>query len=297
MENDMKKLLSENAAKVDAELGKYLATTDTALETLYSSMRYSALGGGKRIRAFLVMQFCRLFGGMDAAALPFACAIECVHASSLVHDDMPCMDNDDYRRGKLTNHKVYGEDIALLCGDALITKGYELASANEFVEPKAALAATNMLLCAAGAAGMMGGQEIDLLGERKAPDFPLLLKMHDKKTGALMRASALLGCHAAGIYAQSDKRLHDAAKYATGIGLAFQITDDILDVTGDAALLGKATHADAKQGKTTFLSFMDIKKAREYAKRETAAAIEAISAYPGNEILCDLANYLLDRQY
>lgn len=296
-ESDIKKLLSENAAAVETELEKYLKTPDAALETLYSSMRYSALGGGKRIRAFLVMQFCRLFGGMDASAMPFACAIECVHASSLVHDDMPCMDNDDYRRGKLTNHKVYGEDIALLCGDALITKGYELASENAFVEPKAALSATNMLLVCAGALGMMGGQEIDLLGEKKAPDFKLLLKMHDKKTGALMRASALLGCHAAGLYVSSDKRLHDAAKYATGIGLAFQIIDDILDVEGDAALLGKATHADAKEGKTTFLSFMDVAKAREYAKRETEAAIAAISDYPGSDVLCELANYLLERKY
>ena len=207
------------------------------------------------------------------------------------------MDNDDYRRGKLTNHKVYGEDIALLCGDALITKGYELASENAFVEPKAALSATNMLLVCAGALGMMGGQEIDLLGEKKAPDFKLLLKMHDKKTGALMRASARLGCHAAGLYISSDKRLNDAAKYATGIGLAFQIIDDILDVEGDAALLGKATHADAKEGKTTFLSFMDVAKAREYAKRETEAAIAAISGYPGSEVLCELASYLLERKY
>lgn len=294
---DIKRMLSDNAEAVEAELTKYLKTPDEALETLYSSMRYSALGGGKRIRAFLVMQFCKLFGGIETSAMPFACAIECVHASSLVHDDMPCMDDDDYRRGKLSNHKVYGEDVALLCGDALITKGYELASGNAFVEPKAVLSATNMLLVCAGALGMMGGQEIDLLAEKKTPDFKLLLKMHDKKTGALMRASALLGCHAAGIYATSDKRLGDAAKYATSIGLAFQIIDDILDVEGDEALLGKAIHADAKEGKTTFLSFMSIEKAREYAKRETESAIAAISGYAGSDVLCELAAYLLERKY
>ena len=140
----------------------------------------SALAEGKRIRPFLVMEFCRLFGGDARAALPFACAIECVHASSLIHDDMPCMDNDDLRRGKPTNHVVFGEDIALLAGDALITRGYEIAAENTEVAPEIALAATAMLLKNAGAYGMMGGQQIDLWGEKNHVDFPLLLKMHWK---------------------------------------------------------------------------------------------------------------------
>ena len=178
---DIRTKMSEYAEKVTAELEKYLATPDPDLETLYSSMRYSALSGGKRIRPFLCDAFCRLFGGNAEAAMPFACAIEMVHASSLVHDDMPCMDNDDLRRGKPTNHKVYGEDIALLCGDALITRGYEIAALNRFVSPEAARSAVAMLTRLAGATGMMGGQEIDLLGEKTKPDFPLLLKMHDKK--------------------------------------------------------------------------------------------------------------------
>lgn len=289
-------LLSENAALVTAELEKYLVTPDAALETLYSSMRYSALSGGKRIRPYLVSRFCRLFGGEEDAALPFECAIELVHASSLVHDDMPCMDNDNLRRGKPTNHIVYGEDIALLCGDALIVRGFEVAASNRRVSSEVARSAAEMLTHLAGGFGMMGGQQIDLLCEKKKPDFDMLLKMHDKKTGALIRASALLGCHAAGISDMNDPRSRSAEKYADGIGLAFQIIDDILDVSGDAALLGKATHADAAQGKTTFMSFMSVEEAKKYAKRLTDSAAEAVSGYDGSQELIEFAYYLLERK-
>lgn len=153
---EIEKLLMRDAALVNDALPTYLETTDDAVGILYESMRYSALSGGKRIRPFLVFEFCRMFGGEEKAALPFACAIECVHASSLIHDDMPCMDNDALRRGKPTNHIVFGEDIALLAGDALITRGYEIAARNSEVPPQAALSATAMLLRAAGAEGMMG---------------------------------------------------------------------------------------------------------------------------------------------
>ena len=287
--------MANYAGKVTAELEKYLVTPDPDLETLYSAMRYSALSGGKRIRPFLCDRFCRLFGGKDEAAMPFSCAIEMVHASSLVHDDMPCMDNDAMRRGKPTNHIVYGEDMALLCGDALITKGFEIAADNRLVSSEAARSAAAMLTRLAGGIGMMGGQEIDLLAEKTKPDFPLLLKMHDKKTGALMRASVLLGCHAAEITDESDPRCAAAIKYACGIGTAFQIIDDILDVEGDPALLGKATHADAAEGKTTFISFMSIPDARKYAKELTDSATEAIKSYDGSKELIALAEFLLYR--
>ena len=236
---ELKKRLQNNADLIAMTLPGYLQTDDSDLDLLYESMRYSALAEGKRIRPFLVMEFCRLFGGNDAAALPFACAIECVHASSLIHDDMPCMDNDDLRRGKPTNHIVFGEDIALLAGDALITRGYEIAARNTEVTPEIALAATAMLLKNAGAYGMMGGQQIDLWGEKNKVDFPLLLKMHAKKTGALIRTSALLGGFAAGIATEDDPRMQDAALYAENIGLAFQVIDDILDATSDNDTLKK----------------------------------------------------------
>ena len=292
---ELKKRLADNADLIAKTLPVYLETTDSDLSLLYDSMRYSALAEGKRIRPFLVMEFCRMFGGEEKAALPFACAIECVHASSLIHDDMPCMDNDDLRRGKPTNHIVFGEDIALLAGDALITRGYEIAARNTEVAPEIALAATAMLLKNAGAYGMMGGQQIDLKSENVQIDFETLLKMHAKKTGALIRVSAELGCLAAGITDENDARMKAACDYANGIGLAFQIVDDILDATGDVATLGKMTHADDALGKTTFLTFMSIEEAQNYAEEITAKAIEGISAYENSEMLIEFAKYLLHR--
>ncbi len=285
----------QNAAAVDAALPEVLATPEQALTVLYEAMRYSALAGGKRIRPFLVMEFCRLFGGSTEAAMPFACAIECVHASSLIHDDMPCMDDDELRRGKPTNHIVFGEDIALLAGDALMTRGYELAANNTAVDAKTALLATQKLLFASGAVGMMGGQQIDLKSENVQIDFDTLLKMHAKKTGALIRVSAELGCLAAGITDPDDARVKAAVDYASGIGLAFQIVDDVLDVTGDEKTLGKKVHADDAMGKTTFLTFMTVDEAKKYAEEITENAIRGIRTYEGSEILVAFAEYLLGR--
>lgn len=289
-------VLLRDAALVNDALPEYLKTEREETALLWEAMRYSALSGGKRIRPFLVLEFCRMFGGEERAALPFACAIECVHASSLIHDDMPCMDNDALRRGKPTNHMVFGEDIALLAGDALITRGYEIAARNPEVPALVALSATAMLLDAAGAAGMMGGQQIDLAAEKQPVRFDTLLVMHAKKTGALIRAAALLGCYAAGILSEKDPRALDAAAYAEGVGLAFQITDDILDATGDVEILGKKTHADDAMGKTTFLSFMSVDKAHEYAIQVTEKAKAAIEKYQNHEILSAFADDLLDRK-
>lgn len=289
-------VLLRDAAMVNDALPEYLKTEREETALLWEAMRYSALSGGKRIRPFLVLEFCRMFGGEERAALPFACAIECVHASSLIHDDMPCMDNDALRRGKPTNHMVFGEDIALLAGDALITRGYEIAARNPEVPALAALSATAMLLDAAGAAGMMGGQQIDLAAEKQPVSFDTLLVMHAKKTGALIRAAALLGCYAAGILSEKDPRALDAAAYAEGVGLAFQITDDILDATGDVEILGKKIHADDAMGKTTFLSFMSVDKAHEYAVQVTEKAKSAIEKYQNHEILSAFADDLLDRK-
>lgn len=289
-------VLLRDAALVNDALPEYLKTEREETALLWEAMRYSALSGGKRIRPFLVLEFCRMFGGEERAALPFACAIECVHASSLIHDDMPCMDNDALRRGKPTNHMVFGEDIALLAGDALITRGYEIAARNPEVPALAALSATAMLLDAAGAAGMMGGQQIDLAAEKQPVSFDTLLVMHAKKTGALIRAAALLGCYAAGILSEKDPRALDAAAYAEGVGLAFQITDDILDATGDVEILGKKIHADDAMGKTTFLSFMSVDKAHEYAVQVTEKAKAAIEKYQDHEILSTFADDLLDRK-
>ena len=278
--------IKTTACAVDEALGEILKTPCESLETLYSAMRYSALAPGKRIRPHLVLLFSRLFGGDFKAALPFACAIELVHASSLVHDDMPCMDNDDYRRGRLTCHKVYGEDMALLAGDALITKGYEVAAKNEYVSPETALEATRLILSFAGGEGMMGGQEIDLVSENKT------IEMHAKKTGALIRAACLLGVLAAGI-PLSDERAAAAEKYAESVGLAFQVRDDMLDVIGDKDLLGKNTNVDTN--KNTFMKFMDIADAQRYIQSETEKAMAAVAGYDGCGELLNLAEYLAGR--
>ena len=292
---DIEKKLAQTAEKVTPYLEKLLVTPDPALETLYSAMRYSALSGGKRIRPHLVLEFCRLFGGDEKAALPFAAGIELVHSASLVHDDMPCMDDDDYRRGRLTCHKVYGEDIALLAGDALMAKGYEAIAKNPHVPPASALEATEVMIALSGGDGMMGGQEIDLLSEGKKIGFDTLLKMHALKTGALIRAAARLGCIAAGV-PETDERAKDADAYARGIGLSFQIIDDVLDVIGDEKTLGKHTHADETENKTTFISFMSVDEAKEYAARETEKATRAVGKYAGGEDLVRLAEYLIDRE-
>ncbi len=292
----LQELILQNAAEVDAALPTYFETPDVDLDVVYDAMRYSVLSGGKRIRPFLVTEFCKLFGGKKEAAMPFACAIECVHASSLIHDDMPCMDNDELRRGKPTNHMVYGEDIALLAGDALMTRGYELAANNTAVDAKTALIATQKLLRASGAVGMMGGQQIDLKSENREISFDMLLKMHAKKTGALIIVSAELGCLAAGITDMNDPRMKAAIDYASGIGLAFQIVDDILDVTGDVATLGKKTNADGAIGKTTFLTFMTVEEAQKYADDVTAEAIDAIKGYENSDMLIKFAEYLLYRK-
>lgn len=274
--------LKQTNSIITPKLVELLGTPTIEVENLYDSMRYSVLSSGKRVRPHIVFEFSRLFGGNDEKALKFACAVEMLHASSLVHDDMPCIDNDDMRRGKPTTHKAYGEGVALFCGDALMYKAAEVASTNDKVGEKFALKATELLLKYGGGEGIIGGQIIDLESENKKIPFETLLKMHSLKTAALIKTSALLGCLAAEVDID-DERCKDAAKYAEAIGLTFQITDDILD-------------ADTEDGKTNFLSFMSIDEAMDYAKKETKKAIDAISKYENSEDLIELANFILYRK-
>lgn len=292
---DLKEKLVENAALVEDKLREYFSENDEDCESLLSSEVYSLMAGGKRIRPFLVIEFCRLFGGKTEAALPYAAAIEMIHTFSLIHDDLPCMDNDDLRRGKPTNHKVYGETTALLAGDALSVRAFETLASNEYVSAKSVKNAVYELASASGAFGMCGGQIMDIIGEEKKWEFEKLLKLHRLKTGALIRTAALLGCYAAELE-PSDARCANVRKYAENIGLAFQIIDDILDKTGDAALLGKTIGSDAENDKVTFMTYMSVEEALEYAKKLTDEAIASISEYEGSEILSLLAAYLLERK-
>ena len=271
---------------------------DETLKTLWASEQYSLLAGGKRIRAALVLETCRILGGDLKDALPLACAMEMVHAASLIHDDLPCMDNDDLRRGKPTNHKVYGEAIALLAGDGLWFDAVTVIAQNEALTAQQRLAAIEVLTASAGSVGMVGGQLMDLESEGKSVELPYLQQLHARKTGALFCASLLLGAIAAGKELTHDATLFDALRaYARGVGLAFQVLDDILDVTADPALLGKTKGKDEAEEKNSFLKYYTLSQAQALADELTDGAIAAIACIPGSERLVALAKYLQNRSY
>jgi geranylgeranyl diphosphate synthase type II len=278
--------LAENALE-DALGERYTGNTAVA-----EAMRYSTLGGGKRIRAFLVLEFCRLFGGETRAALPFACALECVHAYSLIHDDLPCMDDDDLRRGKPSCHVAFGEAEALLAGDALLTYAFECAASNGFVSAQSVRLAVKTLAAEAGPRGMVGGQTLDMAAEMK--DWGELKAMIDGKTSALIRAACLLGYYAATDEADPAV-ISGITAYANAVGLGFQIHDDILDVTSDTETLGKQVGSDEKNGKKTALAFMTLDEARQTEAGLVRDAREAVAGFAGSDTLADLALWLSRR--
>lgn len=292
----LKNALAENAAATEAALCDFFKdkSEDESLKIIMNAQKYSLLGGGKRIRPFLVNEVARMLGGTREASMPFAIAVEMIHTYSLIHDDLPCMDDDDFRRGKPSNHKMYGEAYALLAGDALLTNAFLAAASNRKVSAESLSAAVRAISVAAGDEGMIGGQVTDLQGEEKTLDFEQLLRLHSLKTGKMIELSALLGCIAAG-YSESSREAAAVCGYARKIGLAFQAIDDLLDKIGDEAVVGKTLSSDAENSKTTFLCFFDVDGVRAYAKRLTVEAIEEISGIDGSEMLCDLALYLLER--
>lgn len=286
-------LLHRDAVMTEDALRKCYAE-DEDIATLLNAERYSLFAGGKRIRPALVLEFCRLFDGEDEAALPFACAVEMIHTYSLIHDDLPCMDDDDLRRGKPSNHKVFGDAMAILAGDALLTGAFEVAASNTAAGAESSAMAVAYLAGNAGRFGMVGGQVMDLEGEDKELSLEQLIKLHSLKTGALISAAAVLGALAAGV-SFADERMRDVITYSENIGLAFQIVDDILDRTGDAATLGKHVGTDDEHHKNTFLRFFSVEEARFYAERLTQDAILAIRKYRGSDALCTLAEWLVAR--
>ena len=284
--------LCASAEKVASALRRCYPA-DAEKDTLYNAELYSLMAGGKRIRPFLTLEFCRLFGGSEEAAMPFACAVEMMHTFSLIHDDLPCMDNDDLRRGRPTSHKMFGEATALLAGDSLELRAVKTALLNVQVSPLDSRRAATVLADCAGK--MIEGQVMDMAAEREAISMEQLLTLQSKKTGALMEVSAAMGCIAAGIEDDAPE-MNDAVLYAGRIGLAFQIIDDILDAQSTAEELGKSVGSDARDGKTTFLSFMSADEARSYARRVTDAAIDAVAGYHGSETRVALAEWLLTRR-
>ena len=287
--------LLENAALVEAALAAYLSENDADFAEELEAERYSLLARAKRIRPTLVLEFCRLFGGKDKAALPFAAAVEMVHTYSLIHDDLPCMDNDELRRGRPTCHVVYGEATALLAGDGLLTRAFGTLASNTEVDANCVRAAVAALSRAAGSFGMIGGQVMDLAGEKAPLSLESLKKLHANKTGAMIEVSAKLGCLAAGV-PEGDARMDAATAFARGIGLVFQIVDDVLDVTADQAELGKPIGSDAENQKTTFLTYYTVEQALSLADEITQAAKAALDGLPHTEVLLQLADYLVSRR-
>ena len=260
-------------------------------KTVLEAMRYILLAGGKRIRPLLTMEFCRAAGGDWKQAVPFGCALEMIQTYSLIHDDLPCMDNDDYRRGRLTNHKVFGEAMAVLAGDGLLTAAFETAS--QAASPAEVVVKNIRILSnCAGAAGMVGGQVLDLEGEDRELDSAYIHTLQSMKTGALLRAACLMGVTTAG---GSQEMLDAAGTYADGLGLAFQIRDDMLDVIGDQEKLGKATGMD--EHKSTFVRLYGMDTCERMVRQETARAIAALAPFEDHVFLEEFANYLVNRDH
>ncbi len=296
---NFKDRLSSYAQATEKALGRRLTFMhklpyDKTLE----AMRYSLLGGGKRIRAVLALEFCRLFSGDYANALPSACAIEMIHAYSLIHDDLPCMDDDDLRRGKPSCHKKHGEAVALLAGDGLLNEAFSLLSDHETVDKLGADRAMTIMReisHASGIHGMIGGQTVDIMGDGIIENEERLREMYALKTGALIRCAAVAGAIAGG--ADSENLVH-VKEYAEHLGLAFQIVDDILDVVGDEETLGKPIGSDADNEKTTFVTLRGLQSAKDYAADITEKAKLALDKLGiDTEFLLALTDYLLKRDY
>lgn len=264
--------------------------TNEPQKILFDSMRYSLLAGGKRLRPIFVFDFCRMCGGSWEKAAPFAAAIEMIHTYSLIHDDLPCMDNDDFRRGRPTNHKVYGEAIAVLSGDALLTAAFNYIAKSPF-SAESRIRAVEILSSCAGELGMVGGQILDIQSEERQCTAQEVLDIQSRKTGALIRAACLLGVLAGN---GSEEQLIAANNFAENLGLAFQIRDDMLDIIGNAEELGKATGVDTI--KNTFVQLYGLEKCDELVHQYTSKAIEQLSSFKDSEYMVGLSNMLTGRK-
>lgn len=288
----------ENYAEMTEEaIDRYIPDRECLQRRVIEAARYSLTAGGKRIRPALVMEFCRVCGGEPETALPVACAIEMMHTFSLIHDDLPCMDNDDMRRGKPSCHKAFGEADALLAGDALAIMPAEIiagAALKGTLPQTAALKIIELLGKQAGIYGMIGGQVIDTESAGKQLDTPILLEMYRMKTGALLEFCCRAGCIAAGAGATQQLA---AGSYGQRLGLAFQIIDDILDVTADEKQLGKPVGSDAASGKFTYVTAVGLDKARAEAERLTKEAEKCLGEFEDNGSLMELTEMLLKRDY
>ncbi|MFA7637179.1 MAG: polyprenyl synthetase family protein [Monoglobales bacterium] len=288
-----KEKLAEYAAEVEAAIDRFLPERKSPQSEIYRAMRYSVLGGGKRIRGVLTLVCCELCGGNREKAIPFAAAVEMVHAYSLMHDDLPAMDNDDMRRGKPSNHIAFGEAMAILAGDGLLGEAVNVIVKNA-EKSDAAWKALGILTNAYGPEGMLGGQVVDMQSENKQISYDELLYLQRHKTGALIKAACLMGAHIGG---GDEKILAKLESYAEKIGLAFQVKDDILDVESSEEVLGKNIGSDRAQGKSTFVSICGLDEAKQTVERLSKEAAELFGGDSESErFLRETAEYLAKRK-
>lgn len=280
---------------INSKLDSFVPECTYGEPVVGDAMKYSLGIGGKRIRPVLLLEFCRVCGGEVEKAIPFAVALEMIHTYSLIHDDLPCMDNDDMRRGMPSCHIKYGEEYALLAGDGLLTRAFGVIAQSEIAKeaPACAVEAISFLSDLAGVEGMIGGQTVDLMNEGKKASIETLEIMDRLKTGALIVAAARLGCLAAGA---DEEKTEAAVTFCEKIGHAFQIIDDILDVVGDEKELGKPVGSDGVSEKSTYVSLLGLEKSKEYAEKLTDEAIEALSVFGDEaELLKEIA-YMLSKR-
>lgn len=289
MKLEIKKQLSEYQQFIENYMDANCFCSDEPQKVLFESMRYSLLAGGKRLRPVFVFDFCRMCGGDWKKAAPFAAAIEMVHTYSLIHDDLPCMDNDDYRRGRLTNHKVYGEANAVLAGDALLTAAFRFLSMAPF-SAEIRIRAVEVLAVCAGELGMVGGQVLDMMSEERQCTEQEVIDIQSRKTGALIKAACQLGVLAGN---GNDDQMRAATMFAEHLGLAFQIRDDMLDLIGNAEELGKAVGVDAE--KNTFVQLYGLEKCDVLVHQHTDLAKSAVAIFIDNSFILSLADMLVGR--
>lgn len=287
-------LIKDYQAKIDSRLDIILSESGQLYDDVLRACRYAVLNGGKRIRPILLLEFYKLCGGEDDCAYNFACALEMIHSYSLVHDDLPCMDNDDFRRGKPSCYKEFGESMALLCGDSLLTEAFSVAAKTMNITPERVVKAISHLSASAGTSGMIGGQVLDMTLSSDTDDS-VLFEMYRLKTGALLKTACACGCILAGA---DDEKVVMAEKFGEKVGIAFQIIDDILDRLGDAKILGKPIGSDEKNNKDTIVVRLGVEYCRELAKKYTDEAYEYLNSFDGDTtVLRQLAEYLLERNY
>ncbi len=286
--------LQQCQAQIEQRLETYFCTS-LPQQKLLEAMRYSLLAGGKRIRPVLVLKFCEAAGGDPQQALPLACGVEMLHTYSLIHDDLPCMDNDDLRRGRPTNHKMFGECTATLAGDALQTAAFQTILSAP-LPASVVRAAALELARSVGAEGMCGGQQLDMEGEQKTFSLPQITHMNHLKTGCLLRAACVIGVLAAGV-AADDPKVSAAIAYADAIGLAFQVRDDMLNVTATAVEMGKPVGNDIQSHKSTYVSLLGLDGCVDVIQQKTLEAKEALQiSFQQTEFLSCLADYLAKRK-